>query len=335
MKKLVIYITSSWLRRKYINELAEFLRGYTNIIEEVISVSEPFLWCQVTDKSFPIDVDEFNIIRNHPLAIKAFHHNMSVMQRADICILIPPSSVDLEAGWFAGNGKLVIILSPGNIDDPVLLYNIAHAIVGDIDSLISILTDYFYQGKYSNVCKLTAKRHNTNIMSKKEKIKELIKKGVNYVYYPYTAAPSFDQLLDQERWHAKTLSEVRDNIASERRCSIEDLDIDSYVFYELSEELSNIRVTEIKALKKPYFGKALDMIHSITQDIYPHLPYEREIGYHKCSVRILTDDHATIWVKWGDKYNCELKDLPILALTTIADTIITEADYAKTNTNNN
>lgn len=166
-------------------------------------------------------------------------------------------------------------------------------------------------------------------MNNKQKIKELLKKGVNYVYYPYTAAPTFDQLLDQERWHAKDLLEVRANVASIRRCSVEDIDIDSYVFYELSEELSNIRVTEIKALKKPYFGKALDMIHSITQDIYPHLPYEGEVGYQKCSVKILDNDFATVWVKWGDKYDCELKDLPILPLTTIADTIITEADYEK------
>ena len=171
-------------------------------------------------------------------------------------------------------------------------------------------------------------------MSNKTKIKELLKKGVNYVYYPYTAAPSFDQLLDQERWHAESLSEVRDNIASERRCSVEDLDIDSYVFYELEEELRSIHVAKITALKKPYFGKALDMIHSITSDIYPHLPYEGEIGYQKCSVQILDNDYATVWVKWGDKYNCELKDLPILPLTTIADTIITEADDAKTNTDN-
>ena len=166
-------------------------------------------------------------------------------------------------------------------------------------------------------------------MSNKTKIQGLIKKGVNYVYYPYTAAPSFDQLLEQPRWHAESLSEVRDNIASERRCSVENLDIDSYVFYSLEEELRNIRISEIKELKKPYFGKALDMIHSITTDIYPHLPYEGEIGYHKCSVRILDNDYGTVWVKWGDEYNCELKDLPFLALTTIADTIITEADYER------
>lgn len=111
-------------------------------------------------------------------------------------------------------------------------------------------------------------------MNNKTKIKELLKKGVNYVYYPNCAGLTFEQLLEQPRWHAKTLSEVNDNIASERRCSVEDLDIDSYVLYDLEEELWNIHVAKIKALKKPYFGKALDMIHSITQDIYPHLPYE-------------------------------------------------------------
>lgn len=166
-------------------------------------------------------------------------------------------------------------------------------------------------------------------MSNKTKIQELIKKGVNYVYYPYTAAPSFEQLLDQERWHAKTLSEVNENVASERRCSVEDLYIDSYVYYNLINELSDISLLEILSLKKPYNDKALDLIHSITEAIYPHLPYEGEINYHKCSVKILDNDYATVWVKWGDKYNCELKDLPILPLTTIADTIITEADYER------
>lgn len=83
-------------------------------------------------------------------------------------------------------------------------------------------------------------------MSTKEKVESLIDQGINYVYYPNCAGLTFEQLLDQPRWHAKDIKEVSINVASEKGCEEGDLDIDSYQVYDLSEELENIKYDGLK-----------------------------------------------------------------------------------------
>ena len=71
-----------------------------------------------------------------------------------------------------------------------------------------------------------------------------------------------------------------------------------------------------------YSEQASQLVKSISLAIYSHLPYSSEVNYQPCEVKILKDDYSTIWVKWGDKYDCKIEDLPILAMCTIADNII-------------
>lgn len=70
-----------------------------------------------------------------------------------------------------------------------------------------------------------------------------------------------------------------------------------------------------------YSQQASQLLSGIKAEISPRLPYDKEINYHKCSVQIMNDDHSTIWVKWGP-YDCELKNLPVTALATVADHIV-------------
>ena len=75
---------------------------------------------------------------------------------------------------------------------------------------------------------------------------------------------------------------------------------------------------------KNYSEQAIDMLRSIRKDIFPVLEkgeFDKEINSHRCQVEILNNDFLTIWVKWGP-YDCELRDLPVTAMATVADNIL-------------
>lgn len=75
---------------------------------------------------------------------------------------------------------------------------------------------------------------------------------------------------------------------------------------------------------KTYSQLASELVNSILLDIVPVLmkkEFNQEINYHSCSVKFINDDFGTIWVKWGI-YDCEFKNMPIIAMATIADTIL-------------
>lgn len=59
----------------------------------------------------------------HPVAVAGFKLDFDAMNWADVCVLLLPSgmSAHLEAGWFAGAGKRVVVLAP-EIREPELMY---------------------------------------------------------------------------------------------------------------------------------------------------------------------------------------------------------------------
>ena len=78
---------------------------------------------------------------------------------------------------------------------------------------------------------------------------------------------------------------------------------------------------------KNYSERASELISAIITDITPILSkkvIEREINGNICKATMLDNDFATIWIKWGNKYDREFQDLPIVAMATIADNILSE-----------
>lgn len=66
---------------------------------------------------------------SHPRVEEAFHQDFDHMVWADACVLVLPAgrSANLEAGWFVGAGKkLVILKDDGN---PDLMYKMATRVV--------------------------------------------------------------------------------------------------------------------------------------------------------------------------------------------------------------
>ena len=76
----------------------------------------------------------------HPIAEEGFYLDFSAMEWADACVLVLPAgrSANIEAGWFVGAGKLLIVYIPEPIE-PDLMYKMADKIVTTEKELINAL----------------------------------------------------------------------------------------------------------------------------------------------------------------------------------------------------
>lgn len=126
MKKIAkIYLASSW-RNSYQAEVLETLRTQ----HEVYDFKNPspgdtgFKW-KDTDPLLESDltVGRLRTALRHPAAVSGFKNDFDAMKWADICVLLLPCgrSAHLEAGWFAGAVKPVLVLAP-EINEPELMY---------------------------------------------------------------------------------------------------------------------------------------------------------------------------------------------------------------------
>jgi hypothetical protein len=86
----------------------------------------------------------------------------------------------------------------------------------------------------------------------------------------------------------------------------------------------------VSPFKKSYGHRVSEMLHDLHQAIRPLLntKFQSEINYYECTVEILNDDAATVWVKWG-KYDCSFDNLPVRAMATVTDNIVRSFDDAE------
>lgn len=84
----------------------------------------------------------------HPVAVAGFDSDFGAMQWADACVMVLPCgrSAHLEAGWFVGADKpLIIVLDEGEFGPDAghsvieLMYRMASAIVTGIDGAADVL----------------------------------------------------------------------------------------------------------------------------------------------------------------------------------------------------
>lgn len=138
-----IYLASSWRNSHQELVLVQLLAaGF-----EVYDFKNPpngtgFGWAQVGwhgyDKHVDrvldrvLDADLMRDLLSNPIAEMGFKSDFDAMKWADACVLLLPCgrSAHLEAGWFAGAGKLVVVLAP-QIDEPELMYKCFDDSFGD------------------------------------------------------------------------------------------------------------------------------------------------------------------------------------------------------------
>lgn len=95
-----------------------------------------FQWSEIDKDWQKWTAKQYRTALDHPLAEKGFHFDFDAMKWADICILVLPSgrSAHLEAGWCAGRGKPVYVLTQDG-EEPELMAKMCTAICTDWSEL--------------------------------------------------------------------------------------------------------------------------------------------------------------------------------------------------------
>ena len=137
-----IYVASSW-RNDIQPAVVIELRGHGH---EVYDFRHP----QPGDKGFhwaAIDPDwqnwtpyRYRESLNNPIAGDGFRSDFEAMEWADTCVLVLPCgrSAHLEAGWFVGSQRRLIILLDSN-PEPELMYKMADEICLSMRKVVEAL----------------------------------------------------------------------------------------------------------------------------------------------------------------------------------------------------
>jgi len=134
-----IYLASSW-RNTLQSTMVEFLRGLGH---KVYDFKNPpngvpgFQWNAIgLDAQMCSAAEYVRAITTHPTAALGYQNDMRAMEWADTCVLLLPCgrSAHLEAGWFAGRGKRLIIMTQDG-EEPELMALMANHIVWSMDAL--------------------------------------------------------------------------------------------------------------------------------------------------------------------------------------------------------
>lgn len=133
-----VYVASSW-RNDY---QPDVVRGLRELGHEVYDFRNPapdnhgFGWSQIDPGWRGWDGDQYRAALRHPIAERGFACDFNGMQTSDACVLLLPcgASAHLEAGWFAGHGRPVLIL--GEPREPELMYKIADSMHAGLGSLL-------------------------------------------------------------------------------------------------------------------------------------------------------------------------------------------------------
>jgi len=122
-----MYVASSWRNNRQ-QSVVQYLESSGHEVYDFRHPSEDdnrFHWSEI-DKAWKLWTPQ-NFIDGlkHPLAEAGFETDWDAMQWADACVLVMPCgrSAHLEAGYFVGAGKKLVIL----VDDgePELMYKMA------------------------------------------------------------------------------------------------------------------------------------------------------------------------------------------------------------------
>lgn len=136
-----IYVASSWRCGRQ-PEVVAALRAAGH---EVYDFRNPrpgdqgFHWSEIDPEWQRWSPAQFRAAMTHPIAESGFSSDFQAMQWAEACVLVLPCgrSAHLEAGWFAGAGKaLVILLAEGC--EPELMYRMGEVAVS-VDEVVELL----------------------------------------------------------------------------------------------------------------------------------------------------------------------------------------------------
>lgn len=137
-----IYVASSW-RNDIQPSVCNWLK---KVGHHVYDFRNPpgqagFAWRNIEDGWKDWTKEQYKeLLHHHPKAAHGFVADLRGMMWADTCVLVLPCgrSAHLEAGWFAGAHKRLIIFMPDR-EEPDLMYLLAQDIVFTEGELVAAL----------------------------------------------------------------------------------------------------------------------------------------------------------------------------------------------------
>ena len=137
MKK--IYVASSWRNEHYPEVVRQLRETGLDVYDfrNPPSGDEGFKWSGISEDYLKWSPLEYRQQLNHPKALKQFENDIKAMRQCDICLLVLPCgrSAHTEAGWFAGNGKRVIVYIPER-QEPELMYKLFDCVCCSMEEVI-------------------------------------------------------------------------------------------------------------------------------------------------------------------------------------------------------
>lgn len=132
--KASIYVASSW-RNPMQPLVVKHLRDRGHTVYDFRN-PEPgdsgFSWKQIPEApDAPTwKASDLRRVLKTPIAQRGFLLDFNGMRSSEICVLLLPSgrSAHIEAGWFTGQGRPLIVLAPG-LEEPELMYLLGGGIV--------------------------------------------------------------------------------------------------------------------------------------------------------------------------------------------------------------
>jgi len=102
-----------------------------------------FNWAEIDENWKDWTAEKYRAALSNPLAEEGFKQDMDGMKWADACVLVLPCgrSAHLEAGWFAGQGKPVFVLTRDG-EEPELMAKMCHAVCIDWYDLFVAIDSY-------------------------------------------------------------------------------------------------------------------------------------------------------------------------------------------------
>ena len=136
-----IYLASSWRNARQPEVLAA-LRNAGHEVYDFRSPSSHFRWDAIDADWESWTTEQYLEGLQDPKADFGFGQDFAAMQWADVGVLLLPCgrSAHLEAGYFVGAGKRLVIALEGN-EEPELMYKMADTIcrVGDVVDAVAAL----------------------------------------------------------------------------------------------------------------------------------------------------------------------------------------------------
>lgn len=132
-----LYVASSW-KNIYVDQAIEALRlaGHT-----VYDFKEHgFAWDDAGLKKKLISAGTLNVALQTKVSKDGFRRDYAAMEEADACVLVLPAgrSAHLEAGWFVGTDKWLVIWMPQK-EPAELMYKLADDVFSELPDVVKYL----------------------------------------------------------------------------------------------------------------------------------------------------------------------------------------------------